>query len=155
MLRKGGVFDMIRQKMWWFGRRSGEPEAGQPTWYQHDRARPHTAKSNEKNWARHGAQKGFDIRVVTQPAQSPDLNANDLAFFCEFTKRHRTCGQGKCVRPVKSGNHVLARVPSRTHERSLAVSLRLFQGHSRGEGWKRLQPSHRQQACPSPLFLFW
>ena len=84
MLRKDGVFDSIRRKMWWFAPDSGEPEAGQIVWYQHDGARPHTAKANERNWARHGKMKGFDIRVVTQPAQSPDLNVNDLAFFASL-----------------------------------------------------------------------
>ena len=45
---------------------------------------PHTAKKNEKHWATQGKKKGFDIRVVTQPAQSPDLNVNDLAFFASL-----------------------------------------------------------------------
>ncbi|XP_065197249.1 uncharacterized protein LOC135828754 [Sycon ciliatum] len=84
MLKKGGVFDAIHTKMWWFKRDSGEPEAGHPIIYQHDGAKPHTAKKNEKLWASHGAQKGFRIVVRTQPAQSPDLNVNDLAFFASL-----------------------------------------------------------------------
>ena len=84
MLMKDGVFDAIREKMWWFSRASGKPESGKIIWYQHDGARPHTAAKNEKQWSLHGKRKGFDIRVVTQPAQSPDLNVNDLAFFASL-----------------------------------------------------------------------
>ena len=29
-------------------------------------------------------KKGFDIKVVTQPPQSPDLNCNDLALFASL-----------------------------------------------------------------------
>lgn len=84
MLRKDGVFDALRTKMWWFNRSSGKPEAGKILWYQHDGAKPHVAKANQRNWAKHGRMKGYDIRVVTQPAQSPDLNVNDLAFFASL-----------------------------------------------------------------------
>ena len=81
MLTKGGVFDAIRTKLWWFKQNSGQPEAGKPMFYQHDGAKPHTSKANEQLWASHGAQKGFRIVVRTQPPQSPDLNCNELAFF--------------------------------------------------------------------------
>lgn len=81
MLKKNGVFDAMRTKMWWFRRGSGQPEAGKTLYYQHDGARAHTAKINQQHWSRHGSKAGFRIEVVTQPAQSPDLNCNDLAFF--------------------------------------------------------------------------
>ena len=84
VLKKDGVFDMIRRKMWWYRRNSGKPEAGRTVYYQHDGARPHTAKANAKQFAAHGKKKGFDIVVTTQPAQSPDLNCNDLAFFASL-----------------------------------------------------------------------
>ena len=84
MLKKNGVFDAMREKLWWFHRDAATPEAGKPLFYQHDGARPHTAKANQQHWIRHGAKKGFNIRVVTQPAQSPDLNCNDLAFFASL-----------------------------------------------------------------------
>ena len=35
-------------------------------------------------WSRHGKMKGFHIEVTGQPAQSPDLNTNDLAFFASL-----------------------------------------------------------------------
>ena len=80
MSRKGGVFDVMRTTMWWDGKNSGQPEAGEILWYQHDCTRPLTAKANDRQWATHG-KKNFDIRVVTQPAQSPDFNCNDFFFL--------------------------------------------------------------------------
>ena len=106
---KDGVFDSMRRSMWWFhksaryevsggvrvpcgkhvqgkwqfSKRKGTrcPEAGQPLHYQHDGARPHTAQVNQRVFASHGKMKDFNIQVVVQPAQSPDLNVDDLAFF--------------------------------------------------------------------------
>jgi hypothetical protein len=78
---KGGVFEMMRKKMHWFHKNSGEPEAGQPLYYQHDGARPHTAKANQEAYEREGSKHGFDIRILQQPAQKPEFNFLDLAFF--------------------------------------------------------------------------
>ena len=61
ILRKGGVFDVMRTKMWWYGKNSWQPEGGEILWYQHDGARPHTAKPNDRQWATHGKKKNFDI----------------------------------------------------------------------------------------------
>ena len=71
------------QGKWQFSKRKGTrcPEAGQPLHYQHDGARPHTAQVNQRVFASHGKMKDFNIQVVVQPAQSPDLNVDDLAFF--------------------------------------------------------------------------
>ena len=90
------VFEHVREKMWWFkqGARykvsngvrvratSGGtlcPEAGKTLWIQQDGARPHTAA--EAWLATQSKQGGFNLQVTTQPAQSPDLNVNDLGFF--------------------------------------------------------------------------
>ena len=81
VMRAGGAFDKMRSKMWWYKRRSGQPEAGRTLCYQHDAASPHTARANLQHWRRHGNMKGFTIEVVVQPPQSPNLNVNDLAFF--------------------------------------------------------------------------
>ena len=81
MLKKNGVLDTMREKMWWFKVGSGKPEAGEVLYYQHDGARSHTAKVNERCWAQHGNKRGFKISVIAQPAQSPDLSCKDLAFF--------------------------------------------------------------------------
>ena len=64
MLQKDSVFDMIRKKMWWFGRSSGKPEAGQKFLCQHDGAKLHMAKQNEQHWSRHGKKKGFHFEVT-------------------------------------------------------------------------------------------
>ena len=42
---------------------------------------PHTAQVNLPVYKAKGKQGGFKILVCTQPAQSPDLNVNDLGFF--------------------------------------------------------------------------
>ena len=49
--------------------------------YQHDGARPQRARVNTQVFTSHGKIKGFPIEVVVQPAQSPDLNVDDLAFL--------------------------------------------------------------------------
>jgi hypothetical protein len=51
--------------------------------YQHDGATPHTGKGNTAFYEEMLARKYPDrsIKVVTQPAQSPDLNTLDLGFF--------------------------------------------------------------------------
>ena len=84
MLKKDGVLDAMRSKLWWFRRGAGTPEAGKTLYYQHDGASPHTALVNQQHWSRHGAKQGFKIQVITQPAQSPDLNCNNLAFFASL-----------------------------------------------------------------------
>ena len=81
VIGKDSVFDRIREKMWWFHKNSGKPEAGQTLYYQHDGATPHDCDKNKRVWAQNRRMKGFDILVVKQPAQSPDLNVCDLAFF--------------------------------------------------------------------------
>ena len=81
VIGKDGVFDEIRKNMWWFHKNSGKPEAGQTLFYQHDGATPHDCDKNKRVWAQNRRMKGFDILVVKQPAQSPDLNVCDLAFF--------------------------------------------------------------------------
>jgi len=48
---------------------------------QQDGASAHTTPSNLEVFNREGRKDGWKIKVITQPAQSPDLNINDLAFF--------------------------------------------------------------------------
>ena len=109
VVSKGGVFEKMREVLWWFHTAaryktvagvcvqcgkivSGKwrfsnsegtkcPEAGTRLLYQHNGARPLTARVNTQVFASHGKMKGFSIEVVVQPAQSPDLNVDDLAFF--------------------------------------------------------------------------
>jgi len=78
---KGGVMEAIREKMWWYKKGSGKPEAGQEIWLQHDGARPHTAKVNETEYKKNRSKHGFIITVCQQAPQSPDVNIEDIAFF--------------------------------------------------------------------------
>ena len=106
---KGGVFEKMRDVMWWFhtaaiyktvagvrvpcgkivsgklrlsnNERTKCPEAGTQLLYQQNAARPHTARVKTQVFASHGKMKGFSIEVVVQPAQSPNLNVYDFAFF--------------------------------------------------------------------------
>ena len=87
--KNAGIMQAIEEKMWWFkagATHNGAPcpEAGTKLWVQHDGAKPHTAKTTAaaiKRYQMEAAKRGFDIEVVTQPAQSPDLNMDDLSFF--------------------------------------------------------------------------
>ena len=109
VVAKGGVFEKMREVMLWshtaaryktvagvrvpcgkivigmwrFSNNEGTkcPEAGTRLLYQHDGARPHTARVNTQVFASHGKMKGFSIEFVVQPAPSPDLNVNNLALF--------------------------------------------------------------------------
>jgi hypothetical protein len=76
------IFPAIKRKMHW---------ALEVT-VQVDNARPHTGKGTIKRLNRAGQypkRKGPRIRVITQPAQSPDTNANDLAFYRSLELRVR------------------------------------------------------------------
>ena len=87
---QGGVFSMMREKMWWFKKGSGQPEAGKTLFYQHDGARPHTAAKIQPVLKREGKKGGFVIQVVVQPAQSPDHNVDDLGFFASLKSDQRS-----------------------------------------------------------------
>ena len=56
---------------------------------QHDGALPHTGKGNTDHWPEYFKSKypRRSIVVVTQPAQSPDLNVLDLGFFRSLQSR--------------------------------------------------------------------
>ena len=65
---------------------------------QQDGASPHTGKNNPEIINSAGMGRGWMVELVTQPAQSPDLNVNDLGVFaslkvegmgdeCQFDRR--------------------------------------------------------------------
>ena len=134
MLRKGGVFDVMRNKMWWYGKNSGQPEAGEILWYQHDGARPHTAKANDRQWATHGKKKNFDIRVVTQPAQSLDLNCNDLAFFASLQSDVELVAKKNVTDLVKAVESCWEEYPSERMENVWRCLYGSFKGIVRANG---------------------
>ena len=69
----------VREKMPWL--------EGQEVIAQQDGASPHTGKGNPQRLNEAGKEGGWNIKLVTQPAQSPDLNINDLGFFCSLKSR--------------------------------------------------------------------
>ena len=67
--KPGGVLDKIREQI----------PMDVPVVIQHDNATPHVGKGNREKLREAGLAK--NITFVEQPAQSPDMNINDLAFF--------------------------------------------------------------------------
>ena len=55
---------------------------------QQDGARAHI-KDNDNEFAKAVASLGVNISIHTQPANSPDLNINNLGFFCAIQALHR------------------------------------------------------------------
>ncbi|CAN0188679.1 unnamed protein product, partial [Laminaria digitata] len=54
---------------------------------QQDGASPHTGKNNPEILNSAGMGQGWSVELVTQPAQSPDLNIKDLGFFASLKSR--------------------------------------------------------------------
>jgi hypothetical protein len=55
-------------------------DVDKPIFIQQDNARPHLSP-HDKLFCDAAKQDGFDIRLVCQPTNSPDLNILDLGFF--------------------------------------------------------------------------
>jgi len=73
------VITMIRRRLHW--------KKGEKIIIQHDGAKPHGGGGNKEYFDRIKYQYGWHIEVETQPAQSPDLNVNDLGFFAGLQAR--------------------------------------------------------------------
>lgn len=58
-------------------------DAGQTIWIQQDNAPSHVPAHDEQ-FATAVTQTGFDIRIMKQPPNSPDMNALDLGFFASL-----------------------------------------------------------------------
>lgn len=58
-------------------------EKSQTIWIQQDNAKPHVPVDDPDVVAA-GQSDGWDIRIVCQPAQSPDFNVLDLGFFASI-----------------------------------------------------------------------
>eukprot|EP01031_Cornospumella_fuschlensis_P026698 gene26697-32259_t len=77
--KPGGLLDVIKLNMPWL--------RDELIKIQHDGARPHTGQDNPAEIARMGSTEGWRFNVVTQPAQSPDLNILDLGLFHSLKSR--------------------------------------------------------------------
>jgi hypothetical protein len=58
-------------------------DANKPIFIQQDNASPHIAL-NDRMFCEAAKEHGFDIRLVGQPANSPDFNVLNLGFFNTF-----------------------------------------------------------------------
>ena len=67
------IFSAIKEKMPWL--------QGQHFIVQQDNAPAHVGKGNMAFFDTQRHVDGWDIEVVNQPAQSPDMNINDIGFF--------------------------------------------------------------------------
>ena len=66
-------------------------DVGKVIFIQQDNARTHVAPSDEQFRAA-ASQNGFDIRLMCQPPNSPDLNILDLGFFSAIQAlQHKSC----------------------------------------------------------------
>lgn len=73
------VIPMIRRRLHW--------KKGEKIIIQHDGAKPHGGSGNKEYFDKIKYQYGWHLEVETQPAQSPDLNVNDLGFFAGLQAR--------------------------------------------------------------------
>jgi len=73
------VIDDVKVKMQWLRNTTIK--------LQQDGASPHTAGGVIDELEQYGSVDGWKFKIVTQPAQSPDLNINDLSFFRSFKTR--------------------------------------------------------------------
>jgi hypothetical protein len=55
-------------------------DADKPIYIQKDNAKPHLSPT-DRQFCEAARQDGFDMRLVCQPANSPDFNVLDLGFF--------------------------------------------------------------------------
>lgn len=67
-----------------------EEDAGKPIFIQQDNARTHVSPADPQF---HAAveQTGLDIRLIYQPANSPDMNVLDLGFFSSIQSLTDKC----------------------------------------------------------------
>ena len=85
-----GVLETIKRKMPW--------ARGRPVVIRHDGAKPHTGGGTEATLTALGHQDGWNMTFTRQPAQSPDMNKNDLCFFASLQKKaHRLKADSKKV----------------------------------------------------------
>lgn len=77
------IIPQICKKMYWC----------QTVYIQMDNARPHVGKNNVEKLNDFGDNLNPTITVMNQPAQSPDLNINDIGFFNSLNKR---CQKSTC-----------------------------------------------------------
>jgi hypothetical protein len=66
-----------------------QEDARRTIWIQQDNARTHVPIDDE-DFARAGAQTGFDVRLINQHPNSPNMNVLDLGFFASLQLKTNT-----------------------------------------------------------------
>lgn len=79
MVGDDGILATICKKMPWMERRC--------LYVQHDGAPGHNGKGNLQAFEDYISTIDFNLKMDTQPAQSPDLNINDLGFYNSLKSR--------------------------------------------------------------------
>jgi hypothetical protein len=67
-----------------------QEDRGQTIWIQQDNAPSHVP-TNDPQFCAAAAQTGLDISIMSQPANSPDMNVLDLGFFASLQSYTDTC----------------------------------------------------------------
>lgn len=93
-------------------------DIGRPIFIQQDNARTHISCDDE-DFCRAASQNGFDIRLMCQPANSPDLNILDLGFF-------RAIQSLQHKKAPKSVDELVNAVVKSFEEYSVVLSNRIF-----------------------------
>lgn len=93
MVKNGGVISKIKAAL---------PNLkGEKIIIQHDGAKAHSGFDNAAKLNEYAAADGWNMEFVTQPAQSPDLNKNDLAFFYSLQQKAKQLkGDSKSTRDL-------------------------------------------------------
>jgi hypothetical protein len=106
---------------------------------QQDGARPHTGKDMVDRLNVEGACGFPQLKVITQPAQSPDLNICDLAFFSALATAVRKIRRGR--RSFDIGQLVddvfdaLDDYPVETLEKMWQTKQRVMKRIIKAKGW--------------------
>ncbi|KAL7154802.1 hypothetical protein ABFS83_03G027500 [Erythranthe nasuta] len=93
-------------------------DVGRPIFIQQDNARTHINR-NDEQFRRAASQYGFDIRLMSQPPNSPDLNILDLGFFSAIQSL-------QTKEPVKTVDELIAAVVKSFEDFPSTKSNRIF-----------------------------
>ncbi|KAL7142023.1 hypothetical protein ABFS83_08G094600 [Erythranthe nasuta] len=93
-------------------------DVGRPIFIQQDNARTHINR-NDEQFRRAASQDGFDIRLMSQPPNSPDLNILDLGFFCAIQSL-------QTKKPVKTVDELIVVVVKSCEDFPSTKSNRIF-----------------------------
>lgn len=136
MIKEGGILDTICEQMpWMIGRR---------VYVQHDGAPGHNGMGNVQMFEDESIRGEFTLLVRTQPAQSPDLNVNDLGFFRSLKSRvnHFKDRGGSLMNMIDSVYEMWSVYDNETLTRLWAVQAEYYRQILRDLGGNQFQNPH-------------